>query len=71
MTKDRQTERVAFLKSSEEVQLKLGLKILTAHDGALYPHDLLASAVINRSVELIKGFCLMIEEKKIEPQYWS
>ena len=39
----------------------MGKYILTADSSALYPLDFLAAAVLNRSLALIEGFCLLIE----------
>lgn len=63
MTKDSLSERLAFLKTGVDEQLKLGPKILQAQDGAIYQVDFLAIAVLHRSMALIRGFCLLIEEK--------
>ena len=57
------TDRLAFLRSSIDAQLKLGLKIMKAHGGAVYPLDFLSSAVLHRSMSLVNGFCTMIEAK--------
>jgi hypothetical protein len=57
------TERLEFLKSGIDAQLKLGLRIMKAHGGAIYPLDFLSNAVLHRSMSLISGFCAMIEAK--------
>jgi hypothetical protein len=36
-------------------------EMLEAFGGALYPVDLLALAVLNRSIDLLQGFCLLIK----------
>jgi hypothetical protein len=53
--------RLAFLKTGIDAQLQLGLKIMKAYGGAVYPLDLVSSAVLHRSMSLIAGFCAMIE----------
>ena len=63
MTNTHLTERLEFLKSGIDAQLKLGLRIMQAHGGAIYPLDLLSNAVLHRSMSLISGFCAMIEAK--------
>lgn len=57
------TDRLAFLRSGIDAQLQLGLRIAKAHGGAIYPLDLLTTAVLHRSMSLISGFCAMIEAK--------
>ena len=61
MANNQLTEKLAVLRSGIDAQLKLGLKIMKAHGGAVYPLDFLSSAVLHRSMSLISGFCTMIE----------
>ena len=61
MTDTRLTDRLTFLKSGIDAQVQLGLRIMKAHGGAIYPLDLLSTAVLDRSMSLIAGFCAMIE----------
>lgn len=42
---------------------KMGMKILKAAGGKLYPLDLLTIAVMNRSVALLTGFCDLLEKR--------
>lgn len=45
-----------------DLQVKKGAELLQAYEGKLYPLDFLAAAVLNRSIELIKGFSLLVKE---------
>jgi hypothetical protein len=56
---DKELESLAAL---EDDLLKLSLRILNA-DGKFYPVDLIANAVIKRSLALISGFCTLIRAK--------
>jgi hypothetical protein len=51
------------LRNSEKLHTEVGLKIMKANGGAVYPVDLLAWAVINRSINLIQGFAILIEKR--------
>jgi hypothetical protein len=55
------SEHVKRLRSYHEVQLLLGKTMVEAYGGTVYHLDLLAIAVLNRSLALISGFCLLIE----------
>jgi hypothetical protein len=59
-----QTEqKLKLLKESIPFHLEMQLAIGKAYNGALYPLDILSTAVIHRSMSLISGFCDMIEKK--------
>ena len=51
------------LREYEELHLKLGKYLLQAYDGAYYPLDILAVAAMNRSINLLDGFCDLLEKK--------
>lgn len=51
------------LQSRVEKHLTLSKDMLEAYDNAIYPLDLLASAALHRSINLISGFCMLIEEE--------
>jgi hypothetical protein len=52
--------RIIALRSFGPQHTQMGEKMLTAHDGDLFPMDLLGAAVLNRSMRLIKGFSALI-----------
>jgi hypothetical protein len=43
--------------------LEVGQKMAQVDDGALYPIDILASAVLHRSTNLIRGFATLVEQR--------
>ncbi len=51
------------LSDSEAYHLEAGLQMAKAAGGALYPLDLLAQAVLNRSTNLIPAFVYLIESQ--------
>jgi hypothetical protein len=53
------------LESLTEEHYAVGRDMTNAHGGGLYGFDLLAYAVLNRSVAQIRGFCHLIREKNI------
>jgi hypothetical protein len=55
------SEHISRLKSYHEVHIELGKAMTEADSGTVYYLDILATAVMNRSVALISGFCLLIE----------
>ncbi|WP_052263443.1 hypothetical protein [Geobacter pickeringii] len=56
-------KRIAFLRTGLDLHLKLGEKMLLAYGGALYPLDILANAVLKRSMALITGFTSLVEQR--------
>ncbi|MGR9046116.1 MAG: hypothetical protein ACU83N_12530 [Gammaproteobacteria bacterium] len=53
-------EDLESLKSAHVSKAKL---MLTAFNNIMYPVDILAMAVLNRSIDLLQGFCLLIKEE--------
>lgn len=56
-------EAVKILSESIELHLKLGKKMPEAYQGAIYHMDLLAAAVLNRSLYLIEGFSMLVLDR--------
>ena len=57
----RELERfLGLLETSRDAHLEVGMCMHKAYGGAIYPLDLLASAVLKRSMALIDGFSAMI-----------
>ena len=59
----RLSKQLFHLKNSERLHTEVGLKIMKAYGGSVYPVDLLAYAAINRSVNLIQGFTTLVEKR--------
>ena len=51
------------LREYDELHLKLGKYLLQAYGGAYYPLDILAVAAMNRSINLLDGFCDLLEKQ--------
>jgi len=51
------------LRASEPLHLEVGLRMMKAADGAVFPVDMLAWAALNRSANLIPGFASLIETR--------
>src|SRR5437899_1352505 len=49
------------LRASEPLHLEVGLQMMKAADGAVFPVDLLAWAALNRSANLVPGFASLVE----------
>ena len=56
-------EKLELLETYKKKHLDLGYEILKAYGGAIYPLDLLALAVLKRSMSLLCGFCGLIRLK--------
>src|SRR5688572_2220505 len=52
--------KLADLEALSEVHGERGAAIFTACNGTLFPCDGLAYAVLDRSLNLLKGFCLLL-----------
>lgn len=50
-------ERLKHLERSHEAHVEVGGYMLRADDAAVFPVDLVAQAVLHRSMSLIRGFC--------------
>ncbi|MGQ2981856.1 hypothetical protein [Flavobacterium sp.] len=61
--KQTSDELLEILKESKKTHLSIAEKMLKADDNALYPLDLLAVGVFKRSISLIRGFTLLIENE--------
>ena len=51
------------LRTLEGQHAEFGAELLRADDGALFPMDILAVAVLNRSVCLLVGFCDLVDKR--------
>lgn len=51
------------LRELEKEHTAMGMEIMKAAEGAIYPLDLLAISVLNRSVCLLVGFCDLMEKE--------
>lgn len=60
---DRVKLLVNELRDIEGEHIKVGMQIMKAAGGKIYPLDLLAIPVLNRSIALLSGFCDLIERK--------
>jgi len=58
-------DRVDYLRQSHELHTELFQKLATADGGRIFGVDLVAWAVLNRSLSLIDGFSMMIESGNI------
>jgi len=58
-------EHVDALRGSREDHIKLLSSVLSADSGSLWGLDLVAQAVINRSVALIDGYTKMVEDRNV------
>ena len=65
-TKKTIETRLAVLRSEIEANEKMFHEMIKAYDGAIYPVDLLAIAVLHRSQALIEGFCKMVEDRNFD-----
>jgi hypothetical protein len=57
------TEALLEFSAMEDELRSVWLQIVKADDGKLFPVDLVASAVVKRSLALLSGFVLLIREK--------
>jgi len=62
MERKKINEHLLELQSRTEGHLNLGKDMLKADNSAMYPLDFLAAAALYRSLNLISGFCKLIEE---------
>src|ERR1039458_4375479 len=53
------------LRASEPLHLKVGLRMMKAADGAVFPVDMLAWAALNRSANLVPAFASLIEARNL------
>ena len=60
---ERIEEKLRILEESEEVFLEEAQSLMEAYGGNVYPLDLLAVAVFNRSISLVSGFCALIRTR--------
>lgn len=56
---------IESLRKSEKMHLEIAKSMLEAYEGALYPLDLLALSAIHRSMNLLHGFCVLIEQRNL------
>ena len=55
-------EKLVLIKKLEDKQVDVGMRMMSAYGGALYPLDLFALGAIKRSLSLCAGFKLLIGE---------
>ncbi len=58
-------DKIEYLRNLKENHKDVGQLIMQADNGNLFPLDLLAFSVVNRSLNLLIPFCDMVEEKNI------
>lgn len=56
-------EAIDILSEANEHHLELGKKMAEAYEGSIYPMDLLAAAVLNRSLYLIEGISRLVLDR--------
>src|SRR6516162_1393286 len=61
--KTRLEDLVNCLRESEGMHHGVWMRMTGADNGAVYPVDLLANAVINRSINLLRGYCDLVEKR--------
>jgi hypothetical protein len=54
---------LAHLEAAQPFHLEVGSKMARAYGGAVYPVDLLANAVLNRSANLLDGFVILARKR--------
>ncbi|MFZ1073386.1 MAG: hypothetical protein WAO21_08110 [Verrucomicrobiia bacterium] len=62
-TGKRLQQQLAHLRKSEDFHLKVWKKMMDADGGALFPVDLLANAVLHRSINLVRGYATLVEQR--------
>jgi len=55
--------RIERFETYIKEQIDLAGQMLKAHNGALYPFDIYTSAIINRSIFLLKGFICLLRDR--------
>ena len=58
-------KRLKHLRSSEKLHLEVVQRLLQADSGNMFSADLVIMACAQRSLELIDGFCLLIERRNL------
>jgi hypothetical protein len=53
------------LRGYRQRHQNLAKEMLSAYDGAIYPLDLLATATLHRSINLIFGFCDLVQRRNV------
>ncbi len=54
---------VAHLRASEKLHSEVFMKMAEADAGKFFPVDLLANAVLHRSINLVQGFATLVEQR--------
>jgi hypothetical protein len=57
--------RITFLRNLSNTHLDMLYEIIRSDDGNVYDVDLVIYAVIQRSLSLIDGFCLLVERQNV------
>jgi hypothetical protein len=60
---DSVTARLRHLRESRDLHLELAQRIMQADGGKIFGTDLVALAVVNRSLALVDGFSLLVEHR--------
>jgi hypothetical protein len=63
--KSRLEKLLENLKASQKLHFEVWEKTLNAYDGAFYPVDFLAQAVLNRSLNLVEGFVTLAQQRNL------
>lgn len=56
---------LTHLRRSEDFHLEVWKKMMEADGGSLFPVDLLANAVLHRSISLVRGFATLVEQRNL------
>ena len=56
-------EAIVNIRNLNSAYNKLGLEMLKAYDGKMYPMDLFVVAALNRAEHLVTAFCDLVEKK--------
>jgi hypothetical protein len=57
MNEQHQSQEIQNLRQRQPKHLKIGERMMKADNGNIFAMDILAVAVLNRSIRLVRGFC--------------
>jgi len=63
--KSRLEKLLEILKASQKLHFEVWQKTMNAYGGKCYPVDLLAQAVLNRSLNLVEGFATLAQQRNM------
>jgi hypothetical protein len=63
--KSRLEKLLENLKASQKLHFEVWQKTMNAYGGKFYPVDLLAQAVLNRSLNLVEGFVILAQQRNM------